>query len=367
MIWLSLLILAACQATPDPAPGAEVLAGDVVAGGVDLAIDDSGTAWISWVADDEVFVARSDGGSFTPGKSIGVGDRTPSVGTARRPRLAVDDERIAVAFSDGVTPDAEIWLYVADKTTLDFSGQLLAETGRHDTLDQPTLAFDGGEIHVAWKFGLDHDYGIAIGRESDNYTPVEVYGFPGQPCECCPHELTMVDSDVVLVQRGNELDLREIYLGFVDDAGQAEVHRVSQNDWLVAGCPYDGPSTTRTDSGRWLATWIDATLGDARAWVSASDDGGVTWGAGLVVLPDGDRSQAWPNLTSNGDDVWLTVEEIWLRTRLFHSGDGGMSFEEQTMDEDIVDTQLASGGGRAGMIGLDRDDHLVWWALGSPP
>jgi len=365
MALFSLLIFA-CIEPPPESPAPVPIADEVEAAAIDLAIDDAGRAWVSWVSDDRIFVAHSDGGPFTEGISVVGSGYRPSVGTARRPHLAVDDERIAITFTDGVTPEAEVWLFTGDKISLDFEGRLLGETGVNDTLDQPTVAFDDGEIWVAWKFGKDHEYGIALGTETDDYAPTVVSGFPGQPCECCPHELTIVEGQPILVQRGNELDLREIYLGFLDEEGVADVHRVSKNDWILAGCPYDGPETTRMADGRVLATWVDATLGDARAWVSRSDDGGSSWDDATQVLPDSDRSQAYPRLTSNGEDIWLSVEEIWSTTHLFHSADGGVTFEEQMVAVDLVDVQLASGGGTTGMIGLDSDDHLVWSPLGSP-
>jgi hypothetical protein len=359
---LSLMMVWACS-EPPPQTSPPIVVAEV--GGIDLAIDDSGVAWASWVADDVVYVARSDGGAFSAGFAVSDETLQPTVGTARRPHLAVDGSRIAVTVSDGVTPDAQVWLFIADRDSLQFSGTLLGETGITDSLDQPTVTFDNGEIWVAWKFGIDHEYGIAIGRESLDFAPVVVTGFPGQPCECCPHELTVTDRQPILVQRGNERDLREIYLGVVEPDGTADVHRVSQNDWIVSGCPFDGPVTARTDSGRLIASWVDGTRGDARAWVSRSDDGGVTWDDATVILPDSERAQAWPSVAAAGDEVWLTVEEIWQRTRLFHSADGGLTWEEEIVAMDLVDAVVASGGGLTGMIGLDSDSHLVWSPLGS--
>ncbi len=361
-----LVLVGACASEPDERPTPEP-AEPVEVAGIDVAVDAEGTTWVSWVSDDDVFVARSEGGTLSEGFQVTTGGHGPTVGTARRPHLAVDESRVAVTFSDGVTPDAEVWLYLADRDTLDFTGHLLGQTGVNDTLDQPTVAFGDGEVWVAWKFGKDHEYGLALGRESEGWSPTVVTGFPGQPCECCPHELTISGSDVVVVQRGNELNLREIYLGFVATDGAAEVYRVSKNDWIVAGCPYDGPATTRTGSGRLIATWVDATLGDARAWVSRSEDGGVTWDDADLILPESERSQAWPSLAADGEDVWMTVEEIWLRTRLFHSADGGVTWEEEAVAEDLVDALVASGGGQTSMIGLNADDHLVLSVLGSPP
>jgi len=334
--------------------------------GVDLVVDEEGVVWVSWVGtDDAVYVARRRDGLFADPVKVTDSTRVPTVGTARRPHLAVDGERVAVVFTEGVTPEARVWLYVAEREALRFEETLLGETGVNDTLDQPTVALDQGEVWVAWKYGKNHDYGIAIARESEDYGPVPITGFPGQPCECCPHELTLMDGQPVLVQRGNESDLREIYLGFVDDQGVADVHRVSWNDWIVPGCPYDGPVTARTASGRVLASWVDATGGEARAWVSRSEDDGRSWDVADVVLPESERSQAWPQLATDGEQVWLTIEEIWRRTRLFTSPDGGTTWTELPVEEDVVDAQLASGGGTIGMIGLNAEDHLIWSDLGS--
>jgi hypothetical protein len=362
-ISIPLFVLLGCKEPVPRASSPPSTVQPIEAEGIDLAVDADGVAWASWVSDGAVFVARSTGGPFEEPVRVTEPGVAPTVGTARRPHLAVDDARIAVTFTDGVSPQADVWLYVAERESLVFSKTLLAKTGVHDTLDQSTVVFDGGEIWTAWKVGTDHDYGIVLARESQAFDPVYVTGFPGQPCECCPHELTVLDGTPILVQRGNESDLRDIYLGFVDDLGAADVHRVSWNGWIVPGCPYDGPVTARTGSGRWVATWVDATQGDARAWVSRSDDGGRLWDTAEVVLPDTERSHAWPQVVASSDRLWLTVEEIWQRTHLLESADGGQTWVERLLDEDLVDAQLASGGGLTGLMGLNADDELVWSVL----
>lgn len=367
----AVLLLACSPADPVGEGSLEVRIGPVTPGapqrGPAVAVAGDGSVWVSWVegtgADTSLAVAWSpDGSRFSAPVTWALGEAAPIASLARRPRIAVSEDRVAVVFADGIYPDARVWLHVADRSRLDdVDVRLLDETGPdQDTLDQPTVAFaPDGSLWASWKVGLDHDVALVLAGEGDDFAIAPVDGFPGLPCPCCPHELGF-DGDVpVMMQRGDELDLREIYLGRRQTDGSFAASRVSRNGWVVGGCPFDGPRWARLDDGRWLAAWMDATPGEPSVWTATSDDG-VTWSDGERALPDATEPLAFPVPVVSGETVWLVAEELFQRARLLRDDGAGLVEEPLTTPGGaLLQVDGAAGGGNAGLVGIA--DGAVWF------
>ncbi|MEQ1504989.1 MAG: sialidase family protein, partial [Myxococcota bacterium] len=194
------------------------------------------------------------------------------------------------------------------------------------------------------------------------YVPTVVDdGTRGQPCECCPVDLQVYpDGDTVMVFRNNIDNVREIYLLDAPTGGPfTQTAKVSDTRWEISGCPFDGPVLGRTEDTL-VATWVDGTLGDNYAFFAHSPDRGHTWSPSAQVFPANDNSMTWPTATAAEDgSIWLSIEEIWHRTLLAHSVDGGATWAEvEDPGEPLFVGELGAGDGRVGLVGITEDGEL---------
>lgn len=309
------------------------------ADGVDLEADADGDVWVGWVEAGRYRLTHGDGVRFSA--AIDLGEASASL--ARRPRLAVGDGRVAVVRSDGITNDARVVLRLGDAAGFETIVLDALDGSTLDVLDQPTVAFSDGAVVASWKVGFNHDTAIAVARETDGFTREIVTALP-PPCPCCPHEVAFAEGDLMLLQRSDQANLREIHLGR-ERNGQMVTSRVSWNDWVVAGCPFDGPKIA--NDGGLVVTWMDGTPGRATVWVARSDDGGATWSQGVPVL-DRDLEQVFPNVVATADALWLTVEALFEATWVLRSEDGGETWDEVARLP-LTGVDLAPGG----LAGID--------------
>lgn len=362
MRWLPLLACTfgcspSLEEPPPTRSGVQISQGP--AGGVDLEVAPDGTFWLAWVEEGRLVLAHGDGERFTT-RQVPL-DFEARASLARRPRLAVSEERVAITLSDGIVQDGRVVLLLGDQGAPELETTVLHALGPDlelDTLDQPTVAFDdAGALVASWKVGRDHQYGIVVAREGSAFEPVLARGFPGQPCECCPHELAFDRGDLLLLARGNVVDLREVLLGR-ETADGFDVTRVSRNGWVVAGCPFDGPRLARAGRSFWI-TWMDATDGEPRVWVSRSDDG-QRWSDGERVLPDGPpRNQGLPTVFTVGERVFVTVEQVFEGTWLVEESDGSWAGGPVlTPGGPLVGVDAAGLGERGGLAGVDAEGRL---------
>ena len=62
-----------------------------------------------------------------------------------------------------------------------------------------------------------------------------------------------------------------------------EVRRVSVDDWVIAGCPHQGPALSIAADGAYHAAWFSAGARQDGLFHSRSEDGGRTWSPALKI------------------------------------------------------------------------------------
>ncbi len=95
-------------------------------------------------------------------------------------------------------------------------------------------------------------------------------------CECCPTSLAAIEGGSIAVYRDRDADERRDMSAIHINRGDAPVHiELPQDDWVIAGCPVNGPSI--------------ASHGDqlAVAWYAGGEHPGVR------VSRSGDQGQHW--------------------------------------------------------------------------
>lgn len=136
---------------------------------------------------------------------------------------------------------------------------------------------DGKQIHIL--SARSTDGGVTWSKN----TPVDVEG----PCECCRIALASSGDGRVFVAWRKVLpgSLRDITVASSKDGGATWSKPVLAyaDNWKVDGCPDAGPSLLADPDGRLHLAWWTGKEGAAGVKFVSSPDGGVTWGAPVVL------------------------------------------------------------------------------------
>ena len=73
--------------------------------------------------------------------------------------------------------------------------------------------------------------------------------FDGLVCDCCQTDIAQVDKGAVLVFRiRTEGEHRDIYYSRLINGRWSESKPVASDEWLIAGCPVNGPSVAASSA-----------------------------------------------------------------------------------------------------------------------
>ncbi len=315
----------------------------------------------------------SDGGqSFAAPIPIENGPDTPigGWGPARRPYIATDGQRVAVSW--GTAPNGYSGVRIS--TSLDpltFGPKV--EVGTPDTGDveefQKVMFDPDGDVWVSWHWTVP---GVSeakvVSREEDGWAhEVITDGAPGEPCDCCPHDMRVNQAgDTLVAYRNNINNLRDHWVVGSPDSGASFGTPVqgSSTGWEIPACPVSGPRLAETSGGRQLLTWADPTSGESRVWIGYSDDGGATWGGDALVRDEG-GPQSLPKITTEaGGRILLAYDQDNVGHLTGSLDDGATFLEPVTISSDdgaLFRLELCSGPTRSGLVGVTAAGS-IWWA-----
>jgi hypothetical protein len=201
---------------------------------------------------------------------------------------------------------------------------------------------------------------------------VELESVDDLTCDCCNPAPSVVGDSLVVAYRDFDMVEGEVTRNVVavrsaDGGASFEPPiPVADDDWLISGCPFSGPSIVET-AGDLVVAWMDARQSvhaDQAAttiWVDRSTDGGATFGTDLAVAAGG--VHRWPVMAVDGNGViHLVWETQGIDGGLSHasSADAGRSFTEPRV---IVDRELNDGGPPVSPSVVAHGDRLiVTWA-----
>lgn len=147
----------------------------------------------------------------------------------------------------------------------------------------------GADLGLVWLDGREMSGGHGAGSMTLRATTVtggqlgpEML-IDSRVCDCCQTSAARVDNGVIVAYRDrSDTEVRDISVSrFVNGAWSAPA-RVHADNWEINACPVNGPAIAA--SGRAVAiAWYTLAGGAPQAKVAFSTDGGVSFGAPIVL------------------------------------------------------------------------------------
>ena len=177
-------------------------------------------------------------------------------------------------------------------------------------------------------------------------------------CDCCATTAALVDGDPLVVFRDrSQEEVRDIAIVRREADGWSSTTPVVPDEWVIPGCPVNGPAIDVAD-GDLFAAWFTAADENPRVKVAVSRDGGASFAAPILI--DGDDPVGRVDLVSidEGGVVvsWLASGRDNARVMLglvTPSGTVGPSIT-------VAETQNARASGFPRLERIDDHLYLIW-------
>jgi hypothetical protein len=183
-------------------------------------------------------------------------------------------------------------------------------------------------------------------------------------CECCQTSAALTSAGAIAVYRDrSEKEVRDIYFVSRQDGSWSVPRPVHSDNWMISGCPVNGPSVAA--AGRRVAiAWYTAANDSPRIKVAFSDDAGTTF-AGPIDVDDGETQGRVDVLVLQDGSAlvcWLsgTVEGGVIKVRRV-SPDGSLGAPAV-----IAQTNISRSSGFPRMAPLGDEVHFAWTEFGKP-
>lgn len=347
-----------------------------------------GTLWLVWAAGDRVAAARSTdkGAHFGDPVRITPEPAKLDTGPDSRPQIVVDAAgRITVAYA--VFRD-QYWngaVFAAHST----DGGTHFSTPAPVTVGSPSQRFQGmaldsdGAIFAAW---LDKRNGAAAKARGEAYPGAALaFAWSGgdgfapariaadNTCECCRLGIGFAGPGRPVVVFRNVFGgtIRDhAMIVFQDRTTPGPLRRVSEDQWVLDGCPHHGPSLAVSPSGTLHTAWFSGGGVRRGLFHARSTDEGAHFSAPMPVGEPG-RQNSRPTLAALRSTIflaWKSFDGEQTEVRLMVSHDDGQSWGEPrtiAATRDESDHPLLIGDGTAMYLSwLTRKDGYRLILLG---
>lgn len=287
-----------------------------------VAVGPDGAAYVAWVAESNVWLARSSGSEWSAPVRVNDidSDAAPHDQAPAQVAVAPDgavyvvwqnnriipgrrfpasDLRIALSLDAGRTfspatyvnddagglPTSHTFHDIAvgadgavHVSWIDGRARVLAETDDEGHAAMHHAAGPGSEVRIATSV----DGGQTFGASRVVMEPV---------CPCCRTALALGGDGRVHIGFRSEMDsdLRDIVVATSTDGGDTfgEPVRVHADDWRIEGCPHAGPGLTLDGAGRLHVAWYTGEESRQGVHYAVSSDGGRTFSSPAALLTGG--------------------------------------------------------------------------------
>ncbi len=147
-------------------------------------------------------------------------------------------------------------------------------------------------------------------------------------CECCPTSAALTSRGPVVAYRDRVTpnvrpedvrddagSVRDVHVARLESAGWTTPRRVHADDWVIAGCPDNGPAVDALGARVAVAWWTGAGP-QPHVSVAFSEDAGDTFGAPLLVSSGPAAGQVTVVSIDEGRAAivgWLEGGQAWAR------------------------------------------------------
>ena len=177
-------------------------------------------------------------------------------------------------------------------------------------------------------------------------------------CDCCATSAVIVGGEPLVVFRDrDENEVRDIAVVRREAGRWGLTEPVSSDQWVIPGCPVNGPATAVAGEDLFVA-WFTAASEEPRVQAAISRDGGASFGESILI--DADDPVGRVDLTSAGDSggilSWLASGKGRARVMLGFlspTGDLERSFA-------VAETQNARASGFPRLERIGEELFVIW-------
>lgn len=310
---------------------------------VGVTLDASGRLWLARVADQLLWISRSDDGGQTFSTPVAVSPEPESIAAEaeNRPKIAVSKNGTVLLTWTQSLPQkytGNIRFARSVDGGRRFSAPItLNDDGRTTSHRFDALGTDGeGRVAVVWLDARDRDAAREQGKE---FGGLSVYaaessdngaGFSANrrvsehTCECCRTSLVWTaDGPVALWRNLYGTNTRDFALA---NLKTGKVHRVTDDEWQIDACPHHGGGLAVDGRGALHLVWFTAGKTRQGLFYKRIADGRETL---PMALGDAAAQAGHATVAAAGSMVliaWREFDGNAYVARAMHSTDGGASW-----------------------------------------
>jgi hypothetical protein len=350
-----------------------------------IALDGMGNPMIIWgrYSDKALFFSRWNGSSFT--MPMQLNPFTVATDSWMGPQIAAKGDTVYVVMKRSPEPDTASHIYIVRSfnggqsfsapVQMEFIGDSASRfpTLTVDETGNPIVAymkFDPGFVRARWVVIRSTDYGMT-------FTPDVLAGgmSGGDACDCCPGAIMSSGSNVAMLYRDNDANIRDHWVGLSTDGGATftDGWNADGNNWYLPACPGSGPDGVITGDTI-HSVFMNGASGIDRVYVSKSSiSSGMLAGASQLVtgtIPNLNY-QNYPRIATNGSAmavVWRQVVSSADQLPILFTDNiaAGFPAAYDTVDlANITNVDVAVGNGTVFVIWQDDGSSTVKYRKGT--
>ncbi len=186
---------------------------------------------------------------------------------------------------------------------------------------------DGEPLGMSLRYALFDGEGERVGTDE----------IDALACDCCQTDVALIGGDALLVYRDRTTEeVRDIVVRRLSDDDWEQPVGLDADDWVIAGCPINGPAIDARDDNVAVA-WFSAVDNRPLVHLALSGDGGHSFGESIEIDSAGSFGHVDVAVLANGESVisWLRTDDAGLALTMrlaSRSGELGEPITVATID-----------------------------------
>ena len=288
-----------------------------------IEIIEGGRVGVTWTdaASKNIYFAKHDGvGAFAEPVQLNPDGLEVQSYTWSGPDLVVEGDNVFVVFRSAGYDMGHI--YVVKSTD---KGETFGDTVRVDHLAEgygqyPDIAVLNDTVYVTF---MNHDAGglnpsYDVVRSVDGGATFESvvlagYLLPGEACDCCPPEIIVNNSRLMVVFRNNDDNVRDIKSVISMDRGESFTDWISldNHEWTIISCPSTGPDARFISESKMAAVYRTKVDGHVKLFLNIYDLSADESVALVDINADAglNTSVNYPQLCYDSDQIGVVWED----------------------------------------------------------